>query len=55
MRVFVSSLGPVLFVDLRDQQIVLILFLREQFNINIVNIAVKYEVRYKFAAKYKGK
>jgi hypothetical protein len=34
---------------------VLILFLREQLKFSIVNIAVIYEVRYKFAVKYKGK
>ena len=40
--VFVSALGSVLFVVLREQQIELSLVLWEQLNFNIVNVAVVY-------------
>ena len=41
--VFVSALGSVLFVVLREQQIELSLVLWEQLNFNIVNVAVVYK------------
>ena len=43
IHVFGISWGSVLFVDLREQQIVLILFLREQLNFDILNVAVTYK------------
>jgi hypothetical protein len=40
---FVSSLRSVLFADLREQQILLILFLRKHLNFDIVNVADIYK------------
>jgi len=42
-----------LFVDMKERKIELILFLRQQFKIDIVNVAVIYKVKYKFALIYK--
>ena len=52
-HVFNSSLGSVLFVDMRERQIEFILFLRQQFKIYIVNVAVIYKVKNKFTLIYK--
>jgi hypothetical protein len=43
IHVFGNSLGSVLFVDLREQQSVLILFLRKQLNFDILTVAVIYK------------
>jgi len=40
IHVFVSALGSDLFVVLRKQQFLLILFLRQQLYFHIVNVAV---------------
>jgi hypothetical protein len=42
-HVFVGQLGLVFYVVWREQQIVLIVFLRQQLNCDIVNVAVKYK------------
>ena len=42
-----------MFVDIKERQIELILFLRQQFQIYIVNVAVIYKVKYKFALIYR--
>jgi len=55
MHVFVISLGSVLFVVLREKQVLLNLFLRKSLNFYIVNVAVIYKGQTKKICNFKIK